>query len=147
MKNLQRKVGIAFLFITHDREEALSLSDRMAVMNRGVLEQVGCPKHLYREPASKFVAEFLGQVNWLNGSAVRPEATRMWKAKPAAEVPCVEGVVESSTFLGNCVQVHARLVDGSHCTSEVPDRESEFRPGETVYAWWHLADALPVRKT
>jgi spermidine/putrescine transport system ATP-binding protein len=74
LKTLQRRVGITFLFITHDQEEALSMSDRIAVMNAGVLEQTGTPRELYRRPASRFVAEFLGEVNWMNGVAVRPES-------------------------------------------------------------------------
>src|SRR3954464_14440697 len=59
LKSLQRSTGITFLFITHDQEEAMSMSDRMAVMNRGCIEQIGYPKDLYRLPSSKFVAEFL----------------------------------------------------------------------------------------
>ena len=72
LKSLQRRVGIAFLFITHDQEEALSLSDRMAVMNEGVLEQEGTPQNLYQRPASRFVAEFLGGVNWIERSGRAP---------------------------------------------------------------------------
>ncbi len=79
LKDVQRRVGIAFLFITHDQEEALSMSDRLAVMNAGRLEQTGTPRELYRQPASRFVADFLGEVNWIDGVGVRPEAVHYRK--------------------------------------------------------------------
>src|SRR6266403_3143395 len=67
LKNIQRRVGITFLFVTHDQEEALSLSDQIAVMNNGALEQVGSPQDIYLRPRTRFVAGFLGAVNWING--------------------------------------------------------------------------------
>jgi spermidine/putrescine transport system ATP-binding protein len=63
LKALQEQVGITFLFVTHDQEEALSMSDRIAVMHSGRLEQVGTPRELYEEPATLFVADFLGVSN------------------------------------------------------------------------------------
>src|SRR5258707_13873541 len=62
LKNLQRRVGITFLFVTHDQEEALSLSDRLGVMNKGRLEQLGTPQEIYLQPSTRFVASFLGAV-------------------------------------------------------------------------------------
>ena len=82
LKDLQRRVGITFLFITHDQEEALSMSDRIAVINRGSIEQIGSPQDVYRCPASKFVAEFLGDVNWIQGVGVRPEAMKVSRQPP-----------------------------------------------------------------
>ena len=75
LKDLQRRTGVTFLFVTHDQEEALSLSDQMAVMNAGEIEQTGAPQELYQRPATRFVASFLGAMNWINGCGVRPEAT------------------------------------------------------------------------
>jgi spermidine/putrescine transport system ATP-binding protein len=63
LKMLQRKLGITFLFVTHDQEEALSMSDRIVVMNKGVIEQIGTPKEIYEEPKTIFVAKFIGEVN------------------------------------------------------------------------------------
>src|SRR5262249_35562910 len=60
LKDLQRRVGVTFLFVTHDQEEALSMSDFVAVLNRGAVEQVGPPEEVYRRPATRFVASFLG---------------------------------------------------------------------------------------
>lgn len=80
LKQLQRKLGITFVLVTHDREEALSMSDRVIVMNRGVIEQCGTPKNLYEEPNSIFVANFIGDVNVLHGEVLGFEGSLV-KAK------------------------------------------------------------------
>lgn len=72
LKQLQKQLGITFLFITHDQEEALSLSDQIAVMNKGKIEQIGTPQEIYLAPATRFVAGFLGAVNWVDGIGIRP---------------------------------------------------------------------------
>lgn len=144
LKKLQRSVGIAFLFITHDQEEALSLSDRVGVMNKGKLEQIGVPQELYRRPQSRFVAEFLGEVNRLNGVCVRPESVRVSRELPAPETLSTVGIVESVTFLGNCLHVKARLPDGSHCVAELPPHHGDFAAGEAVNLWWQAADELRI---
>jgi len=73
LKRLQRAVGISFLFITHDQEEALALSDQVAVMNRGRLEQVGTPEEIYQQPGTRFVAAFVGSSNLIEGRITRVE--------------------------------------------------------------------------
>src|SRR5215475_3750615 len=78
LKIIQREVGITTIFVTHDQEEALSLSDRIVVMNHGLIEQNGTPEEVYRAPASRFVASFLGQSNLLTGTIA---ATQDGKAK------------------------------------------------------------------
>jgi spermidine/putrescine transport system ATP-binding protein len=65
LKSLQRRLGLTFLYVTHDQEEALSLSDRLAVLNHGVVEQVGTPRDVYDHPRSRFVAEFIGNCNFI----------------------------------------------------------------------------------
>lgn len=67
LKQLQKKLGITFLYVTHDQEEALTMSDRIVVMNHGIVEQIGTAKDIYEKPASKFVAEFIGESNLLEG--------------------------------------------------------------------------------
>ncbi|MFP5350966.1 MAG: ABC transporter ATP-binding protein [Actinomycetota bacterium] len=67
LKKLQERVGIAFVYVTHDQEEALTLSDRIAVMDRGLLLQEGAPEEIYERPNSRFVADFIGQTNFLEG--------------------------------------------------------------------------------
>jgi putative spermidine/putrescine transport system ATP-binding protein len=71
LKQLQREVGITFMFVTHDQDEALTMSDRVAVFNRGRLEQVGTPSEIYEQPATPFVADFIGASNIVEGSAAR----------------------------------------------------------------------------
>lgn len=71
LKRLQRKLGITFIFVTHDQEEALTMSDSIVVMNKGVIEQAGTPEELYERPKTKFVADFLGETNILEGEVVK----------------------------------------------------------------------------
>jgi spermidine/putrescine transport system ATP-binding protein len=68
LKNLQREVGITFVYVTHDQEEALTMSDRIAVMHRGRVLQVGNPTEIYEEPCCRFVADFIGETNFLEGT-------------------------------------------------------------------------------
>lgn len=65
IRNIQRRVGITSIFVTHDQEEALTMADRIAVMNSGVIEQVGTPREIYHHPANRFVADFIGKSNFL----------------------------------------------------------------------------------
>lgn len=67
LKRLQRKLNITFIYVTHDQEEALSMSDRIAIMNQGVMEQIATPEEIYENPASKFVATFIGETNLFEG--------------------------------------------------------------------------------
>lgn len=68
LKRLQKKLGITFIYVTHDQEEALTMSDRIAVMNAGVIEQIGKPDEIYEHPASRFVAGFIGETNLFEGT-------------------------------------------------------------------------------
>ncbi len=70
LKTLQREVGITFIYVTHDQEEALTMSDRIAVMDRGVVLQVGTPVEIYEQPNSRFVADFIGETNFISGRVV-----------------------------------------------------------------------------
>lgn len=142
LKLLQRRVGTTFVFVTHDQEEALSLSDRIAVMNAGKLEQVGTPEDLYIQPKTRFVAGFLGAVNWVKGVGVRPEVTRMSRLEPDSGVQTVRGVIEDSTFLGNCTHVAARLPWGERMVAELARPDADFRSGEQVHVWWHARDEM-----
>jgi spermidine/putrescine transport system ATP-binding protein len=68
LKTLQREVGITFIYVTHDQEEALTMSDRIAVMDKGVALQVGEPEEIYERPANKFVADFIGETNFIDAA-------------------------------------------------------------------------------
>jgi ABC-type Fe3+/spermidine/putrescine transport system ATPase subunit len=144
LKALQRRVGITFLFITHDQEEALSLSDSIAVLNRGRLEQVGTPQELYLQPKTRFAAGFLGPVNWIEGVGVRPEAMQVAHERPEGAVRAVPAVVENAVFLGNCIHVETRLATGEQVVAEVSRFNGTYRQGEQVHVWWREADELPL---
>src|SRR3954466_6613969 len=96
LKTIQADVGVTFVYVTHDQEEALALSDRVAVMNAGRIEQIGTPREIYDRPATEFVAGFIGETNFVrrNGGrvAVRPERMRI-AHEPPADGDWVEGQV------------------------------------------------------
>ena len=73
IKALQRRLGVTTIMVTHDQEEALTMADRIVVMNHGVVEQVGTPQEIYRRPASAFVADFVGSMNFLEGTLLSPD--------------------------------------------------------------------------
>ncbi len=144
LKALQRRVGITFLMVTHDQEEALTLADRITIMNKGRVEQTAAPGEVYLKPASPFVAQFLGNVNWLDGVGIRPEATRISNghAPPPSDAPNRLARIRHSTFLGNCIHVEAELESGESFVAEVSRFESHYQNGESVRLWWHPHDEL-----
>ena len=144
LKSLQRRLGIAFLFITHDQEEALSLSDRIAIMNGGCIEQIGTPQQAYQQPNSKFVAEFLGDVNWIGNAALRPECLRVSQNPPLDEMRSVPAIVQSLIFLGNRFLLEARIQSGQICTAELTRHVCQFQPGQQVHLCWQPADELSI---
>jgi ABC-type Fe3+/spermidine/putrescine transport system ATPase subunit len=137
LKDLQRRVGITFLFVTHDQEEALSMSDRIAVMQGGRVEQVGSPQEIYQRPCSRFVASFLGAMNWMGDVGVRPECL---KISPARQENCRAAVVTRSAFLGSAIQVEAKLEGGESIIAQVPPNGRVFSEGDVVQVWWESND-------
>jgi ABC-type Fe3+/spermidine/putrescine transport system ATPase subunit len=142
LKELQRRVGITFLFVTHDQEEALSMADRLGVMNAGELQQVGTPEEVYLRPSTRFVASFLGAINWIGDMGVRPEAMRITKGWLGDEERSRPATVVQSTFLGNCVHVEANLADGQTVVAEVSRLTEAFAAGDAVCIWWESDDEL-----
>jgi spermidine/putrescine transport system ATP-binding protein len=142
LKDLQRRIGITFLFVTHGQEEALTLSDRIAVMRQGRIEQIGTPEEIYLRPLNRFVAGFLGAVNWIEGVGVRPEATRISRVAPPEGSRASPATITGSAFLGNCFQVEARLPSGTSVVAEVPRPDGDFHPGEGVHVWWRACDEM-----
>ncbi len=140
LKRLQHETGITFIFVTHDQEEALTMSDRIAVMSKGKILQVGSPHDIYDRPAVRFVANFIGETNFLKG-IVRPsgkvklaagaeiEAVAPEGAKLSGEVTVVirpehallvkptqgklKGVVDNIVYFGTDTHFHVLLDDGS----------------------------------
>lgn len=87
LKHLQQKLGITFIYVTHDQEEALTMSDRIAVMNNGIIEQLGKPDEIYERPASRFVADFIGETNLFEGSVTELDQTYAYMNLAGQRVP------------------------------------------------------------
>ena len=87
LKKIQQQVGITFIYVTHDQEEALTMSDTVVVMDKGRIQQIGTPEDIYNEPKNAFVADFIGESNILNGTMVRDNVVKMY----GKEFPCVDG--------------------------------------------------------
>ena len=90
LKTLQREVGITFIYVTHDQEEALTMSDRIAVMNKGVVLQIGRPQEIYERPASKYVADFIGETNFIDGVVKGQKDSTVEIDLPGTGLICVE---------------------------------------------------------
>jgi putative spermidine/putrescine transport system ATP-binding protein len=126
LKAIQSQVGITFIYVTHDQEEALTMSDRMAVFNLGRIEQVGRPADVYERPATPFVAGFVGTSNLVTGDAalavigqpgtftIRPEKIRVADrdASVEADEGSATGVIRSVVYLGSETRYHVELDAG-----------------------------------
>jgi len=149
LKRIQRELGITFLLVTHDREEALSLSDRLAVLHGGRLEQVGSPRQLYERPRSAVVASFLGAANLLpEGGAgalrlLRPERLRLSAAPPGEGERGLRARVRELVFQGATVEVRLSGADdlpliAIDTSAALPEN---LRIGEELWCRWNPADS------
>jgi spermidine/putrescine transport system ATP-binding protein len=160
LKRIQRDVGITFVYVTHDQEEALTMSDRIAVMNRGRVEQVATPEEVYNHPATTFVAGFIGVSNLMPASVTGPDEVRLDQGQTisaptngfAVGDRChavvrpeklkvelaggngagvdrarVEGIVESSLYLGTSTQIAVDLGEGVRMTVLIPNADEAER--------------------
>ncbi|MES2888557.1 MAG: ABC transporter ATP-binding protein [Pseudomonadota bacterium] len=149
LKALQRQLGITFLFITHDQHEALSMSDRIGVFSNGRLEQVGVPQAIYNQPATRFVAEFVGAANVFDGARareiagvdsvmLRPERIRLG-ASPQARL---SGAVIDAQYFGSFSRVRVDWGGEAISVDLNPEQHPELpTPGDTVHLHWQ-ADAV-----
>ena len=146
LRRLHDEVHVTTVLVTHDQEEALDVADRIAVLNRGRIEQVGDPVSLYERPANEFVMSFLGSVARLGGQLVRPhdivlERDRLAALAADARTPGSPGVVtatvERVVRLGFEVRVELKADSGERFAAQVTRVEADrrrFQPGETVHA-------------
>ena len=109
LKRLQHETGITFIFVTHDQEEALTMSDRIAVMSKGKILQVGSPHEIYEMPATRFVANFIGETNFLNGT-VSGKKVKL-EAGPTIQAAAPEGHVPNGNVTVVLRPEHASIVD------------------------------------
>jgi putative spermidine/putrescine transport system ATP-binding protein len=153
LKSLQRKLGITFIFVTHDQHEALSMSDRIGVFNQGRLEQVASPSELYNRPATRFVAEFVGAANVLQGEdarlyapvsalMIRPELIEMELGTATRNTPArAHGVVQEVQFFGSFWRVQVKPEQGAALLIDLPVHGSTLVPETGAQARLYWADA------
>jgi putative spermidine/putrescine transport system ATP-binding protein len=151
LKSLQRRLGITFVFVTHDQHEALSMADSLAVFNEGRIAQIGAPQDIYDRPATRFVADFVGSSNVLppemtralggpaRWASLRPEATRLAATGP------VTGTVTALRYLGSATRV-VLDANGTELAALVPSGEALPNEGQTAAIAFdpsalHLMDA------
>ncbi|HEX5715022.1 MAG TPA: ABC transporter ATP-binding protein [Thermoanaerobaculia bacterium] len=156
LKHLQRTLGITFLFVTHDREEALGLSDRVAVMRQGRVEQVGTPAEIFERPATRFVAEFLGAANFFPATGgglvlVRPEKLRLCADHPPdAGMPAVPVIIEERIYQGIGTTWIVRGGEGERFVvweqnaASALDEPPAFHPGAPAFLCWNPRHAVPI---
>ncbi|MGE0503423.1 MAG: ABC transporter ATP-binding protein [Rhizobiaceae bacterium] len=147
LKSLQREVGITFIYVTHDQEEALALSDEIVVMQDGLIVQQGSPEEIYRRPVSTYVADFIGETNLIKADpknpamiAVRPEHIAVRAAGAATAAGSVLGTVTDVRFLGPYYRTTIELDGGTTIRADI-DRDPPAR-GEKVAAIWDEKDAV-----
>lgn len=163
LKRIQREVGITFVYVTHDQSEALTMSDRIAVMNDGLVEQLAAPRDIYEAPATSFVAGFIGTSNLLAGTAaagvlpvgggkvlvpghdgavtvtVRPEKITIDTDQPDGELSTVQGTVGDVAYLGTYNSYAVSLADGAEITvfqQNANDSTTTAERGDSVWLSW-----------
>jgi ABC-type Fe3+/spermidine/putrescine transport system ATPase subunit len=145
LKRIQSEIGITFVYVTHDQEEALAMSDRVAVMNQGRIEQLGPPMEIYDAPATGFVADFIGETNFIrrNGSviAIRPEQLRI-----ARDGSGLAGEVVTAMVIGPAIQCVIKAENGQEILVRQQRGGNEvveaLQEGERVILTWDEDAAL-----
>jgi len=127
IRRLHQRLGVTTIMVTHDQEEALTMADRIVVMNQGVIEQVGTPTEVYRRPASAFVADFVGTTNFLPAVVVGPGRVRFGEIELACELDVRPGPGHDVTVAIRPEDVVVRnVVAGTGNTFQVRVTEMEF---------------------
>ena len=164
LKSLQQQLGVTTIFVTHDQEEAMTISDRIAVMNAGKVEQIGTPRDIYDRPRTRFVCDFIGESNiftgdWRNGAftidgavvpapindgarmgaiAVRPERIQLAAAGKAP----LNGRIQASSFISGRMIYRILLDGGAQVTAKEAATSPERPIGEPVGVCWNAGDVV-----
>ncbi len=157
LKTLQVQTGITFLYVTHDQEEALTMSDRVAVFNKGRIEQVGTPFDLYENPASAFVADFVGVSNLVTEDdevfLLRPEKILLMPVEdtPPAGMVGGDAVIVAASYLGMFTRYTLELVDGTQLLAVEPNTARmaaglRLSVGEKIRAIWREDAVIKLSK-
>jgi putative spermidine/putrescine transport system ATP-binding protein len=170
IRELQRQLGLTTVMVTHDQEEALTMADRLVVMNEGSVRQVGSQRDLYERPADRFVAGFVGRTTFLAGSieapgrfrsdgglalactggnpgraalSLRPERVEIGLQPRSGLDNSLPGTVEFVSYLGALIDIHVRLSPGDRLVVQIANREGGFTPevGQPVHVGWPASAA------
>jgi putative spermidine/putrescine transport system ATP-binding protein len=163
LKQIQQAVGLTFIYVTHDQEEALTMSDRLAVFNKGRIEQVGAPAEVYERPATRFVAGFVGTSNLLRGEAaqailgttgtftIRPEKIQLRDPdSPVAEDETAAlGTIRDVAYLGPDTRYIVALDAGAQLVVTqqnlaTSSTEALAQQGKAVRLVWKRQHQLPI---
>jgi putative spermidine/putrescine transport system ATP-binding protein len=156
LKSLQRKLGITFVFVTHDQHEALSMSDRIGVFNKGKLEQVATATELYSAPATEFVAQFIGAANILTGNTPRALCGADKVMLRPEHIECVTasegkiaGNVSEVQYFGSFWRVRVATTEAAHLIVDIPAAKSASVPnvGQHIGLNWSDAAVHPLRSS
>jgi putative spermidine/putrescine transport system ATP-binding protein len=165
IRELQRQLGLTTVMVTHDQEEALTMADRLVVMNEGSVRQVGTQRDLYERPADRFVAGFVGRTTFLAGAveapgrfrsdgglalacangnpgravlSLRPERVEIGLQPRSGLDNSLSGTVEFVSYLGALIDIHVRLSPSDRLVVQIANREGGFTPevGQPVHVGW-----------
>jgi putative spermidine/putrescine transport system ATP-binding protein len=165
IRELQRQLGLTTVMVTHDQEEALTMADRLVVMNEGAVRQVGSQRDLYERPADRFVAGFVGRSTFLDGTveapgrfrtegglaiacadgvpgraalSLRPERVEIAADRQAGLDNSLPGTVEFVSYLGALIDIHVRLSPSDRLVVQIANRNGGFAPevGQSVHVGW-----------
>ena len=168
IRELQQRMGLTTVMVTHDQEEALTMADRLVVMNEGSVRQVGSQRDLYERPADRFVAGFVGRSTFLDGTveapgrfrtggglslvcaggatgkaslSLRPERLEIAAGALAGLDNCLPGTVEFVSYLGAVIDIHVRLSPADRLVVQIANRDGGFAPevGQNVYVGWRAS--------
>jgi putative spermidine/putrescine transport system ATP-binding protein len=146
LKQLQKELGVTLVFVTHDQEEALAMSDRIAVMNAGRIEQIGTPGEIYDRPRTRFVADFIGEINLMEEAGGRTIAVRPEKIVLGPPGAGLRGRVESANFLGGHTLYRIETADRRQMLAKetnIGDRPTRA-VGDEVGLSWSATDAVSL---
>ena len=174
LKNLQKQLGMTFIYITHDQEEALNMSDRICVMKDGLFEQIGTPEEIYDRPRTSYVARFVGEANILKGRVLNQTGERLqidfgsgtgkarslsWVWNPGQEVTVairseslllsremggLPAVIREKNFAGGMLRIRMDLEDGTSLVASRHGINLPYEIGQKVYVSWNGEYAVPV---
>ena len=148
LKRLQKKLGITFIYITHDQEEAINMSDRIVVMNQGQFEQIGTPDEIYNHPKTSYVATFVGNANIIKGELVGRDGTVAIRSENIIlDEACKQGylaTVKEKSFVAGQLRVLLALPDGTEITASRFGMNANIQPGQQIKWYFDPRNAVVV---